>query len=274
MDESAGAWERLAAINMTMYRRIVENLNAAVGAVNLAAQSDAAAQVIWREHAVRQIMRVHNTFTAWNSLIRCRAGDPPTIPGDQRVFRLGDLLDWLAVEMRQPRKAHAHDDLRLRGRRDTLQEALILLYSGAFALGPGARLVVTPSPKGVTLGVRYRKFGDAPPSLNALLSRQSDNWRMENLTFELACVRDFLEMSDCVLNYQVEERHCALTFFVPAARQRTWTRRLRPRRNAGEPLGPAETILNETGLRGETLTNLDDDGDGDVTLDSDQSVGR
>lgn len=271
MEDSAGLWERLAAINMTMHRRVVEHLSAAVGAVNMAAQGDRAAQLIWREHAARQIMRAHNTFTAWNNLIRYRAGERPIVPFDQRSFRLGDLLDWLAIELRLPRKTHSFDDMQLHGSRDTLQEGLVLLHSCAFALGPGVGMVVQPSSRGVILGVRYRKYGDIPLSLNALLDPHADNWRQENLAFELSCVRDFLAISGCSLNYQIEERHCGLTAFVPSLRHHSLKRRLRPHRPASEPFGQTETFLSEEGLRNSVLRDLDDD-DPDVTLDSDYSV--
>lgn len=269
VDETQGAWERLSAVNMTMHRRIVEYLNAAIGAVNLAANSDRAAQLVWRQQSVRQIMRAHNTFTAWSSLIRYKAGESPTLPADQRVFRFGDLLDWLSTELTQKRVPNEHDELRLRGSRETLQEAMVLLYSCAYGLGPAVKLIVQGSPKGVTLGVRYRKHGETPLTLDSLLNRPTENWRLEHLTFELTCVRDFLAMNGCALDYTVEAKHCSLTFSIPTVRTRTWTRRLKPhQRPDGSPDG-VETILNEEGLR--QSLNIEDEDD-DATLDSDTLV--
>lgn len=271
VDETQGVWDRLAAVNLTMHRRIVEYLNAAIGAVNLAANSDPAAQLMWREQSIRQIMRAHNTFTAWSSLIRFKAGEAPTLPADQRVFRFGDLLDWLSVELTQKRAPHIHDDLHLRGSRETLQEAMILLYSCAYGLGPGVKLIAQGSVRGATLGVRYRKHGETPLNLDSLLNRPTENWRLEHLTFELTCVRDFLAMNGCELHYEIEAKHCLLTFTIPTARTRTWTRRLKPHKRPGEPADGTETILNEDGLR-QSLNNDDDDDDSDATRDSDTLV--
>lgn len=270
VDETKGAWERLSAVNMTMHRRIVEYLNAAVGAVNLAANSDRAAQMVWRQQAVRQIMRAHNTFTAWSSLIRYKAGESPTLPTDHRLFRFGDLLDWLAVELTQKRVPNDHDELRLRGSRETLQEAMVLLYSCAYGLGPGVKLIIQGTTKGATLGVRYRKHGETPLNLDSLLNRPTENWRLEHLTFELTCVRDFLAMNGCDLTYEVQEKHCLLTFYIPQVRTRTWTKRLKPYHRAGEPDG-SETLLNEDGLR-QSLSIDDGEDDSDATQDSDTRV--
>lgn len=267
MDESQGGWDRLAIVNMAMHRRIVEYLNSAIGAVNLAAQSNASAQMVWRQHSIRQIMRAHNTFTAWSSLFRYKAGETPIIPSDERVFRYGDYLDWLSAELLQKREPHPYDELNLLGGRETLQEALILLYSCAFGLGPGIRLVNEASDKGVRLGVRYRKHGNGrvPPTLDALLSRPTDNWRLEHLTFELECARDFLAMNGCELVYEVEKKYCTLTFFVPAV-QVDWSRRVKMSRLA-EPPSDVETLYTEEGLRRSLIVSEEDDDDLDATQD-------
>lgn len=208
-------WESLADINFLVRRRLVEHLNAAIGAVNLVDTPEAGGKPadFWKGHAIRHIMRAQHLYEAWSMLIRYKSGQRMT---HTRQFRAGDLLEGLASETFQTYVPHVDHERILEGNRETLQEALFLIHSAAYGLGPNVRLLTDFRDGGFWFRVRYHDSRHQTRTLTELLDMLGDDWRTANTGFELHRAKDFLEMNDCALSFSWRENQGELAFFVPA----------------------------------------------------------
>lgn len=210
-------WKTLADVHFVMQRRMLEYLNAAVGALTLIDTPEGAAKPgdFWKERALRQVMRAHNLFNAWNALVRHKTGQRPAPPA-MRQFSAADVIEWLAVELRHSSGDRGSSDRLLHGNRETLQEALLLLHSAAYSIGPGVRTITTQRPTGMWFRVRYITYKAPPPTLAALRERLTADWRTEMAAYELDRAQDFLELNDLTLEYLIGDGYCELGFFVRA----------------------------------------------------------
>lgn len=202
-----------------MYQRVIEQMNAALGAVHLSADpagKDKPAE-FWQERAIKQLRRAISLYNAWNNLIRYKSG-LVQIPKTMRQFRGSEMLEWLASELSTRHTLEPEHERLLAGNRETLQEALLLLHSCAHTLGPGVRLVTQNDHDGMWFRVRYNIYKTPPQTLEALLDQLPENWRAEHTVFELQRAQDFLAMNQCTLEYRVEDTYCELGFFVKSAR--------------------------------------------------------
>ena len=113
------------------------------------------------------------------------------------------------------------DNMMLESSKEALQEALLMLYSVAYTLGPNVHLVVKSLTNGVWFRIRYSHTGEAAPySLNDLLERLKGNWRLEDTAFELRLANDFITLSGSKIHFQSTEHFCELAFFVYAVGKR------------------------------------------------------
>ena len=206
-------WSSLADINFLIRRRLVEHLNAAIGAVNLIDTPEAGAKPaeFWKAHAIRHIMRAQHLYEAWSMLIRYKSGQRVT---NGRQFRAGDLLEWLASETFQTYVPHSDHDRVLAGNRETLQEALLLLHSAAYSLGPHVRLLTEFKDRSFWFRVRFQQSKVKWQTLDELLEQLGDDWRTANAGFELHRAQDFLEMNGCTLSLMLHENVAELAFSV------------------------------------------------------------
>ncbi|MFQ3567298.1 MAG: hypothetical protein SNJ59_09875 [Aggregatilineales bacterium] len=210
-------WKTLADVHFVMQRRMLEYLNAAVGALTLTDTPEGAAKPdnFWKERALRQVMRAHNLFNAWNALVRHKTGQRPA-PSAMRQFSAADVIDWLALELRHSSSERSGNDRLLHGNRETLQEALLLLHSAAHSIGPGVRTITTQRPAGMWFRVRYTTYKAPPPTLAALREQLANDWRTEMAAYELERAQDFLELNGLALEYLIGDGYCELGFFVRA----------------------------------------------------------
>lgn len=217
-------WGSLSAVQALIHRRVIERLNAALGAINLTDDDLALerAPVYWREHAMGQIIGALNIYNAWNMLIHYKAG-MVALPRSLRQFRVGDLLDWLSSETSQSYASTSDDDRLLIGNRETLQEALLLIYGCAQALGPDVRVLVEDRRAHVWFGARYRARRNQARTLTELIDRPPTDWRDENLIFELTCARDFLVLNNCQLEVIAQKGERFIGFSVPAVESKAQT---------------------------------------------------
>jgi hypothetical protein len=206
-------WDSLADINFLIRRRLAEHLNAAVGAVNLIDTPEAGARPaeFWKAHAIRHIMRAQHMYEAWSLLIRYKSGQRLA---QGRRFRAGDLLEWLASETFQTYIAHPDHERVLAGNRETLQEALLLIHSAAYSLGPHVRLLTEYKEDHCWFRVRFQVNKLKWRTLDELLEQLGDDWRSANAGFELHRAQDFLEMNGCALSYRLHETAGELSFSV------------------------------------------------------------
>jgi hypothetical protein len=238
-------WESLGSIQFLLYQRVAENLNAALAAINLldAPEAADAPPGFWRDRANDAVLRALQIENAWSSLIRNKLGEH-FLPQHMLHFRAGELIRWLAVEIKCPETATSiGDDLILIGNRETLQEALLLLHSCAGTLGPHVRLAVQQTDSGMWFRIRYGLVKAAPPTLNALMDAlaQAGNWRAETALFELRRAYDFLLMNGCALHYSINGESGELAFIIPAARPGS------VRTQPAQPLLTDEDTTNRTG---------------------------
>jgi hypothetical protein len=217
LEENKPDWRRLADVNFLIYRRMIDHLNAAFGAINLIGSNTEQTTDYWKQRALKQLMRATQLYGAWNHLLQVKGVEQVAPPG-QRVFRALDLMEWLASEMAQQYTPHPDHERLLKGNRETLQEALLLLQSAAYSLGPGVRLLTQNNSDGMWFRIRYTLMKAAPPTLDGLLESLTDDWRSELTAFELYCAGEFLALNDATLHYSAEDEHATLGFFIAAAR--------------------------------------------------------
>lgn len=210
-------WEALDEINFAIHRRMVEHLNAALAAISLINSADPAETTpeFWQKRALNEVLTALNTHNAWASLVRHKLGES-FLTQHVRQFYAGELLTWVAVQLQIGNISLPKNDLLMSGNRETLQEALLLLYSCASVLGPGVRLMAQIEPGGIWFRVRYSALKPPPASLDALLESLIANWRSQNAAFELKRARDFLAMNQCHLIYRSDAEHGEFAFFVSA----------------------------------------------------------
>ena len=208
-------WDSLADANFLMRRRLIEHLSAAIGAVNLIDTPEAGGKPaeFWKTRAIRHIVRAQNMYEAWNLLVSYKAGQH--VPR-ARPFRAGDLLEWLAGEIYQTYTPHAEHDRLLMGNRETLQEALLLIHSAAYSLGPAVRLHTQLKEGSFWFRVRYQDAKQKAKTLDDLFEQMTTDWRTESAAYELQRARDFLEMNDCELAYVSGMGYSELAFSVAA----------------------------------------------------------
>jgi hypothetical protein len=210
-------WHSLDEINFLINRRMVEHLNAALAAISLINSSDAqdTPPEFWQKRALNEVLNAINTQNAWSSLVRHNLGESFLRQHIQQ-FPASELLVWVAAELRLPSFHLPKRDLILNGNRETLQEALLLLHSCAYTLGPGVRLVAELMKNGIWFRIRYNIIKDPPDTLEQLVEGMHKNWRTQNAAFELKRARDFLAMNDCDLHFSQDKDYVELAFFVPA----------------------------------------------------------
>lgn len=209
-------WDTLADVNFLVRRRLVEHLNAAIGAVNIIDTPEAGGKPVefWKTRAIRHIMQAQNLYEAWNMLARHKSGQTAAY---SRQFRAGDLLEWLASETSQTYVPRSDHDRVLTGNRETMQEALLMIYSAAHTIGPSVQLITECGDDGYWFRVRYQTSKRQPKTLEGLFEQLEDDWRTGNAAYELSRAQDFLELNNCTLTYLRLSDACELGFFVAAA---------------------------------------------------------
>lgn len=208
-------WQSLDEINFAIHRRMVEHLNAALAAISLVtAETEAKSPEFWQQRALNEVLTALNTYNAWASLIRYKQGEH-FLTQHIRSFKASDMLNWIAAQLQLGVISLPGEEVLLNGNRETLQEALLLLHSSAYMLGPGVRLVVQIEPKGMWFRIRYSALRAQPVSFDALVEQLSGHWRARNAAFELLRARDFLAMNGCELLYVCLQDHCEFKFFIP-----------------------------------------------------------
>jgi hypothetical protein len=217
LQDTTTNWKRLADVNFLIYRRMTNYLSAALGAVNLIGTDTEQSVEYWKQRAIKQLMRANQLYSAWNHLLQVKGVDQVS-PPSQRLFRATDLMEWLATEMAQHYSYHPDHDRLLQGNRELLQEALLLIHSAAYSLGPGVRLLTQAMPNGMWFRIRYNLLKKAPAALEGLLETLTTDWRSEMTAFELFCASEFLALNNSSLDYSVDEQHATLGFFIPAYR--------------------------------------------------------
>jgi hypothetical protein len=203
-------------MNFLLNRRMAEHLNAALAAISLIGTESAEQDKFWQERALVEALHALNMHMAWSSLVRHKTGET-FLPQHMRQFTASEMLSWLANELRLPHNPSIKQDLILIGNRETLQEALLLLRSCAFTLGPNVRLSAQADARGIWFRVTYQVVAPAPPTLDALIEALTGSWRAGSAGFELRRAHDFLTMNGCELVYRVGETHCELAFYVQAS---------------------------------------------------------
>lgn len=214
-------WESLGEINFLLYRRMSEHLNAALAAITLAQseENNGKTPEFWQERALNEVLRSLDLHNAWATLVRHKLGES-LVPQQLSEFSANELLTWLSVELQLNGTRTMSQDMRLIGNRDTLQEALLLLHSCAYTLGPGVRLLAEPEMRGMWFRISFNVLKNAPETIEGLISTLEKaapaNWRMKNALFELRRARDFLTLNSCEIYYGIANDICTMAFFIPA----------------------------------------------------------
>jgi len=216
-------WESLGQLQFLLMRRLIEPLNAGLAAISLVHLPTAAGKprAYWQARATGEVLSVLNLINAWQALIRYKLGE--LLPRQHiRPFPAQELLDWLSLQLELVTPLRAEENLTLEANREALQEALLLLYSAAFTLGPNVHLLVQCLASGMWFRVRFNRTGDrpGPRSLADLLAPLSGNWRLEDTALELQLAADFLTLSGSRLHVQGTEHLTELAFFVYAQGRR------------------------------------------------------
>ncbi len=205
-----------------LMRRVTEPLNAALAAISLVHLDSAAdkPREYWQERSTGEVLGVLNLVNAWHALLRYKLGE--LLPEQHiRPFQVQDLLDWVSYQLELTNPLRAEKNLMVEASQESLQEALLLLYSAVYTLGPNVHLVVQNIDNGVWFRVRYARTGKGcPASLDDLLEQLDGNWRLEDTAFELRTAADFITLSGSQLHLQGTEQFCEMAFFVYAVGKR------------------------------------------------------
>jgi hypothetical protein len=211
-------WKSLADWQFVLYNRIADSLNAALSSIALSDMPEAQDRPpgFWKDRATAKIANVLNMFTAWSYLIRYKMGEP--IPDRSiRPFRVNTLLAWLGTQLQlSPTPATAANPL-LHANQETLQEALLLLYSAAFTQGTGVQLTLDVTRLGTWFRIRFFRSTPLPGSLDDLLASFGDHWRAQSTVFELTTARDFIRLNGGELILKPLDNQGEFSFFVRAA---------------------------------------------------------
>ncbi len=241
-------WEALDQLQFLLMRRIVEPLNAALAAVSLVHLESAAdkPRSYWQERATGEVLGVLNLVNAWHALIRFKLGE--LLPQQHiQPFYVQDLLDWLTYHLQHGAPLRAEQNLAIEANRGSLQEALLLLNSAVYTLGPSVNLLVESTGNGVWFRVRYARLGKpCHTSLESLLETLEGNWRLQDTAFELRTAADFIALNGSVLHLQGTEHFCEMAFFIYAVGKRPPEPLKTPQVTQPPPLEEtgAEEILN------------------------------
>lgn len=211
-------WKSLADWQFVLYTRIADSLNAALSSIALSDMPEAQDKPpgFWKDRATAKIANVLNLFTAWSYLIRYKMGEP--IPDRAiRPFRVNALLAWLGAQLQlSPLPTIAANPL-LHANQETLQEALLLLYSTAFTQGTGVQLTLDVTTLGIWFRIRFFRNTPLPGSLDGLLASLGDHWRAQSTAFELTTARDFIRLNGGELTLKSADNQGEFSFFVRAA---------------------------------------------------------
>lgn len=216
-------WESLGTLQFLRHSRVTEQLNAALAAISMInADAPGTPSDYWQEQATQAVQRVLQTENAWAGLVRHKLGER-LLPQQMRPFRAGDVIRWLALEIRAQHGASPSDDTLLLGNPESLQEALLLLHSCAGTLGPQVRLLVSHAEQGMWFRIRFNLVKSVPQTHAELVQALAlaSNWRAEIALFELRRAEDFLAMNGCALHYSLGDDYGELAFCVPTARAAT-----------------------------------------------------
>lgn len=211
-------WEALAELQFLLYNRVADSLNAALSSIALSDMPEAQDRPpgFWKDRAITKVANVLNLVVAWSHLIRYKRGEP--IPAQsQRIFRANALLTWLSAQLHIAPSLLIEANPLLHGNQETLQEALLMLYSAAQALGTGVRLETEVTRLGTWFHVRFARPATLPSTLDALLASFRDHWRDQSTRFELLVARDFVRMNGAELMLGTAGMQADLMFFVRAA---------------------------------------------------------
>lgn len=211
-------WDALAELQFLLYNRVADSLNAALSSIALSDMPEAQGRPpgFWKERAMIRVANVLNLVVAWSHLIRYKRGEP--IPTQaQRTFRANALLTWLSGQLHITPPPLIEADPLLHGNQETLQEALLMLYSAAQALGTGVRLETEVTRLGTWFHVRFARPATLPSTLDALLASFREHWRDQSTRFELTIARDFVRMNGAELMLGTSGMQADLMFFVRAA---------------------------------------------------------
>lgn len=211
-------WAALAGIQFMIYNRVSDSLNAALSGIALSDMPEAQDKPpgFWKKRAAAKIANVLNLFTAWSYLVRYKMGE--SIPERViRPFHVNALLAWLGEQLQLAPPPQIASNPLLRANQETLQEAVLLLYSAAYSQGSNVTLSLETLPGGIWFRVKFARKKDLPPTFEALLASFGTHWRDQDTLFELTTARDFVRLngSDLVLNATAEQGEFA--FFVHRA---------------------------------------------------------
>jgi hypothetical protein len=236
----------LGNIQLLLYNRISDLLNAALSSIALSGMPEAQEQPpeFWRDRATHKIYDVLNLYTAWTALARFKMGE--TSDRALRPFPVNLLLNWLGTQLQLGPIPSDPSNLILYGSQDTLQEALWLLYSVGYTQGSGVRLELETSRLGVWFKLRFNRATPLPATIEGLLTSFGSHWRAQDTAFELATARDFIRLNGSDLVLASGEGYGELSFFVRAAASGK-TRPLNPEVLAkAAPLPEAPPVVLET----------------------------
>ncbi|NLX10570.1 MAG: hypothetical protein GXY36_13015 [Chloroflexi bacterium] len=212
-------WESLANLQFLIYNRVTDSLNAALSSLALSDMPEARnlPPGFWKKRATDKIVSVLNLFTAWTYLLRYKQGEP--IPARAlRPFRANSLLGWISVQLQLSPAPRLHQNPLLHGNQDTLQEALLLLYSAALTQGTNVRVTVEATDQGAWFRVQFARPTPLPTPLSALIASFSGHWREQNVALELANARDFIRLNSYELLLNSAPGQSEFAFFVQRAR--------------------------------------------------------
>jgi hypothetical protein len=211
-------WKSLADWQFVLYTRIADSLNAALSSIALSDMPEAQDKPpgFWKDRATAKIANVLNLFTAWSYLIRYKMGEP--IPERSiRPFRVNTLLAWLGAQLQLSPPPKTEANPLLHANQETLQEALLLLYSAAFTQGSGVQLTLDVTKLGIWFRIKFFRNTPLPGSLDDLLASFGDHWRAQSMAFELTTARDFVRLNGGELTLKPVDNQGEFSFFVRAA---------------------------------------------------------
>ncbi len=208
-------WEALSDLQFLLYNRIADSLNAALSAIALSDMPEAQDKPpgYWKNRATAKIANVLNLFMAWSYLIRYKMGE--SIPERSiRPFHVNALLVWLAEQLQISPTPQILTNPLLHANQETLQEALLLLYSAAFSQGTNVRLEMETTDLGLWFRVKFTRTNPLPQTLDDLLKSFGDHWRAQDTVFELTTARDFVRLNGSELILSTVDNIGELAFFV------------------------------------------------------------
>lgn len=196
-------WGALNDINFLLYNRFANPLNAALSAIELSenAEGTGFSADWWRSRAREKIAATLSLVMAWSWLIQYKNG--MALPRQAiRPFALSETVNWLGERLRTP-ISDTLDGVTLDANQETLQEALLLLYSVASSQGSGVSISWNVQPQSVKIGIQYRqRHKDATDdNLEALMQGFKSHWRSQLTALELRLAQNFLQVNGIDLNF-------------------------------------------------------------------------